>query len=162
MLVNLLANTTITVPELPTALHCRPTQTASHLAQSRSVRIGVVRFEKKFKEVEGLFWFHVHDRWEKFPNDAKVKLSLFKKSSKTVSASTPSSVCKKKKKHKLTTQTDDGVDAETFLLNFLNKLNITFASFGNFSQQKKSSKRQLCVAKPSTKRTFFHSPNGIF
>ena len=33
--------------------------------------------------------------WEKFPNDAEVKLSLFKKSSKNVSASTPSSVCEK-------------------------------------------------------------------
>ena len=36
-----------------------------------------------FEKVEGPFWLHVHDRWEKFPYDAKVKLSLFKKSSKT-------------------------------------------------------------------------------
>ena len=32
-------------------------------------------------------------------------------------------------------QTDDGVDAETFLLDFLNKLNFTFGPFGNFSQR---------------------------
>ena len=30
-------------------------------------------------------------------------------------------------------QTDGGVDAETFLPDFLNKLNFTFASFENFS-----------------------------
>ena len=32
-------------------------------------------------------------------------------------------------------QTDDGVDAETFLPDFLNKLNFTFASFGKISHQ---------------------------
>ena len=66
---------------------------------------------------------------KKFRNDAKVKLSLFTKSSKNVSASTPSSVTD----DGVELVTDDGVDAETFLLDFLNKLNFTFASFGNFS-----------------------------
>ena len=55
--------------------------------------------------------WNIYFRWEKFPNDAKVRLSLFKKSSRNVSASTPSSVWRF----------------------FLNKLNLTFASFGNFS-----------------------------
>ena len=57
-----------------------------------------------------------------------MKFSLFRKSGKNVSASTPSSV---------------GVDAETFLPDFLNKLNFTFASFArerflnNFKAQTK-------------------------
>ena len=74
-----------------------------------------------FQEVEGPFWLHMHDCWEIFPKDAKVKFSLLRKSGKNISASS---------------QTDDGVDAETFLPDFLNKLNLTFASFGKISQQK--------------------------
>ena len=38
-------------------------------------------------------------------------------------------------RHRRFVQTDDGVDAETFLPDFLNKLNFTFASFGEISQQ---------------------------
>ena len=62
-----------------------------------------------------------------------MKLNLFKKSSKNVSASSPSilSVCEKK-----FSQTDDGLDAETFLLDFFTILNFTFASFGNFSHHR--------------------------
>ena len=37
-----------TGPERPTPLHLGPTKTATHLARSLWVRIGVVRFEKKF------------------------------------------------------------------------------------------------------------------
>ena len=45
--LDLLANA-IDGPERPTPLHLKPTKTATHLAhaRSRSVRIGVVRFEK--------------------------------------------------------------------------------------------------------------------
>ena len=48
--VGLLANT-IAGPERPTPLHLGPTKlktSAKDIARSRSVRIGVVRFEKKF------------------------------------------------------------------------------------------------------------------
>ena len=46
--VGLLTNT-IDGPERPTPLHLEPTKTsAKDLARSRSVRIGVVHFEKKF------------------------------------------------------------------------------------------------------------------
>ena len=42
-------------------------------------------------------------------------------------------------------QTDDGVDAETFSPDFLNKLNFTFASFGNFSQTGHSTHFHLVI-----------------
>ena len=89
------------------------------------------KMQIKFQEVQGPFWLHVHDCWEIFPKDAKVKFSLFRKSGKkrfgvyAIVGLRP---------------TDDGVDAETFLPDFLNKLNFTFASFGKISQQSCRSK----------------------
>ena len=44
----LYSQTRSTGPERPTPLHLGPTKTATHLARSRWVRIGVLRFEKKF------------------------------------------------------------------------------------------------------------------
>ena len=49
------------------------------LACAIAVQMGKV---DKFQEVEGPFWLHVHDCWEIFPKDAKVKFSLLRKSGK--------------------------------------------------------------------------------
>ena len=73
-----------------------------------------------FQEVEGPFWLHVHDCWEIFPKDAKVKFSLLRKSGKNVSASTPSSVSTNRRWRR----------RRNVFARFLNKLNFTFASFG--------------------------------
>ena len=76
---------------------------------------------RRFEEVEGPFWRHVHDCWEIFPKDAKVKFSLLRKIGQ--------------KRFGVYAKPTMALTPKRFCPIFLHKLNLTFASFGKISQQ---------------------------